>query len=289
MSGGWLDDAAAALSGGPEERCGAGHDRHFTTRVPVCLAGQLLPDWPAVPPAWACRFALTVFDAGGYDGVNEAMAAAGGVDGGYCTGDDEVSRSVLLHGGWEGYETVTAMALLDGGDGVVVDVGAHVGWYSMLAARAGFEVLAVEAAPETCAMLEANAAVNGFAGRVRAVRGFVGSATAPVAPGQRIRLLKVDIEGLEWEAARVFEPALRAGDVDFALVELTPIFDNSRWEEAADLFGACGYDAYLVASKAWPDPAGFGRDVPGALRALPFSPAVAFRQENVVFARRGLL
>lgn len=286
----WLDDAAAALSGGPEERCGAGHDRHATTGVPVRLMGQLLPDWPTIPPGWGSCFHLTVFDAGRYEGVNEAMAAAGGTEPvGYCPGDDEVSRSVLLHGGWEGYETVTAMALLVGGDGVVVDVGAHVGWYTMLAARAGYDVLAVEAAAETCAVLEANAAANGFAGRVRAVRGFVGSATAPVAPGQRIRLLKVDIEGLEWEAARVFEPALRAGDVDFALVELTPIFDNSRWEEAAELFDACGYDAHLVASKAWPDPAGFGRDVPGALRALPFSATVAFRQENVVFARRGLL
>ncbi len=48
----------------------------------------------------------------------------------------------------------------------VLDVGAHIGMYTLLAAKRGAQVFAVEADPLNAAMLRHHVALNGFAGRV---------------------------------------------------------------------------------------------------------------------------
>ena len=63
-------------------------------------------------------------------------------------------RNLPLHrlpGIWEGYETLAALEILtDPAGGIVVDLGAHVGWYTMLAASVGREVVAVDRTQRTC-------------------------------------------------------------------------------------------------------------------------------------------
>jgi len=44
----------------------------------------------------------------------------------------------------------------------VVDVGAHIGRFSLAAARAGASVVAVEPNPETFSVLAVNVGLNGF-------------------------------------------------------------------------------------------------------------------------------
>lgn len=53
--------------------------------------------------------------------------------------------------------------------GVLLDIGAHVGHYTLRAARLGHAVIAVEANPETAGRLLANVVLNGLDDRVRII------------------------------------------------------------------------------------------------------------------------
>jgi FkbM family methyltransferase len=151
-------------------------------------------------------------------------------------------------------------ALRDGG--LFVDVGANVGSYTILAAELGAEVIAVEPAADTFALLSENIALNGYP--VRAVRAAAGSqrGTARFTSGldagnrlavdgpavtelvtvdslvgdRRVHGMKVDVEGFE---ADVLHGAARAlAERRIGLIQL-------EWNEAS--WSAVGTDRRPVA------------------------------------------
>ena len=78
--------------------------------------------------------------------------------------DTGVASSLLKWGSHEGYETELFKKLIKKGT-VVVDVGAHIGYYTLLAARLSGEkgkVFAFEPDPYNCVLLEKNVQVNGY-------------------------------------------------------------------------------------------------------------------------------
>jgi precorrin-6B methylase 2 len=79
----------------------------------------------------------------------------------------------------------------------VVDLGAHVGTFSVLAARLGADVIAVEADASRVPALEANLRRNGVSATV--IQGRIGpSGPITLDELEQIDLLKVDIEGDEF-------------------------------------------------------------------------------------------
>lgn len=82
----------------------------------------------------------------------------------WSRGDDQVANQVFWRG-WRGYEPETAPLFYDLARraGVVLDVGAHVGFYALLAAHANpsARVLAFEPLPSAAARLRRNVAENG--------------------------------------------------------------------------------------------------------------------------------
>jgi len=97
--------------------------------------------------------------------------------------DRHVSRSLRETGIWEPYETELFRALLGPG-AVCVDVGANIGYFSVLAAAlVGDEgrVYAFEPDPDNCALLRRNAALNAFEARIEVVQGAL-STRAGEAP-----------------------------------------------------------------------------------------------------------
>ncbi|GAA2677259.1 FkbM family methyltransferase [Streptomyces lunalinharesii] len=87
------------------------------------------------------------------------------------TTEDLIQRSILVHGCWEPHVSAFIAGRLTPGAGLV-DVGANVGYYSLLAAQLvgpQGRVVAVEPAPDTHAALRANLDLNGFS-QVRTVR-----------------------------------------------------------------------------------------------------------------------
>jgi FkbM family methyltransferase len=94
--------------------------------------------------------------------------------------DHVVARSLLLHGTWEPFETELFQQALAPGM-VVFCLGAHVGYYALLAARGvgrGGRVYAFEPGPDSFRLLVKNVDANGYR-NVVAVRKAVGHVTGP--------------------------------------------------------------------------------------------------------------
>jgi len=80
-----------------------------------------------------------------------------------CNLDDMIPRTIFYFGFWEPNNSALISSILKPGD-VFVDVGANIGYYSLLAAeRVGpsGSVLAIEPSPATFEQLSANASANG--------------------------------------------------------------------------------------------------------------------------------
>ena len=85
--------------------------------------------------------------------------------------DQFVSRRIREEGIWEPYETSLLLSLLQPGD-VFVDVGANIGYFSVLAASVvggSGEVFAFEPDPDNFSLLCANAEMNDLGDRINAV------------------------------------------------------------------------------------------------------------------------
>lgn len=96
------------------------------------------------------------------------------------TRDRSVAPHLLIDGAWELHLSLVLHGLIKPG-GVVVDIGANVGWYSLLAAKwlgDNGVVHAFEANPEIASLLKYSSVINGYSDRVfvepKAVSNFVG-------------------------------------------------------------------------------------------------------------------
>jgi FkbM family methyltransferase len=102
-----------------------------------------------------------------------------------------ISRQIREHGVWEPVESALVLALLKPGD-VFLDLGANIGYYSVLASRAcgpSGAVYAFEPGPENFRLLQRNLVLN-KAGNVTAV-----NAAAAAATGQGPLFLSADNQG----------------------------------------------------------------------------------------------
>lgn len=96
--------------------------------------------------------------------------------------DEQVCPGIIVHGRWETWVTAVVMSLLRPG-GRVVEVGANVGYYTVImAARVGPQghVTALEANPRLVTLIGKSVRVNGFGDRVRLVGRAATDAPGPV-------------------------------------------------------------------------------------------------------------
>lgn len=180
---------------------------------------------------------FTVFNAADYAGTTNSTV--------YCPGDDPVSRTVEATGKWEFHVTDTAVAVLSSGrPGIMIDAGSCIGWFSGLAAFHGRDVLAVEMVAEFADMTRTNLA--GYDVDSAVVQCFVNAATPPVTVDEPVVLLKVDTEGAEQYVVRVFDQAFRDGLIRYAILEVSPVFNDSYPPLIRRLFGY-GYSCWRIA------------------------------------------
>lgn len=132
-----------------------------------------------------------------------------------ATGLMNPSGSLLadaILGGPEGCSATNAQGLAP----LVVDVGAHIGWFSLLAASYGCRVVAFEPQPHAHMFLNASIALNGFQDRIRLVRAAVTDAgPAPSAEGAEAgggagskiaKVRMVNSHGWNWDLTEVARP-----------------------------------------------------------------------------------
>jgi FkbM family methyltransferase len=195
--------------------------------------------------------------------------------------EDDLSRALLVGDCPEQTAIELMLSLVRPGD-VVLDLGAHVGTFTLAAAAAGCEVIAVEASPRNVAFLKAGVAANGF-DRVRIVsavvaeesgtvefcpRGAVGHVPTPLTNFERIEVpavcvdellcryglervsfIKMDVEGSEIRALRGMSHLFSRPDAPPVLYESnghTLWFYGERPSRLKAEMEAAGYRNYLV-------------------------------------------
>lgn len=150
--------------------------------------------------------------------------------GGYCTGQDDVSRTLANIGIWESAITDRVRQMLTASDnkkGMVIDIGCNVGWYSKLASQFGYLVLSIDGNQEHLEVTKKNAP------EAEVVEFWFSSElfdteTKPkiqLFNPESIKLIKIDIEGNEQFAVNYFKPYLSI--TDNIIMEVSPIFNNS--------------------------------------------------------------
>jgi FkbM family methyltransferase len=205
-----------------------------------------------------------------------------------CDPADFIQMRILYFGFWEPNISAAIEAILRPGD-VFVDVGANVGYETLLGAHLVGNygrVVAIEASPSTCEILERNlrenrtsnvrlvaAAVSDDPGEILLYEGSpinrgtattVQSAnttgreshTVPCLPLDqiltpdeiaRVRLIKMDIEGAELPVLRRLLTTLELYPPDMRLiVEATPRVGPTRWAQTLSLFREAGFRAYAI-------------------------------------------
>ena len=253
----YAQQLADRLRGGPEWGCEEACPSHPTQTIDVHLNGQpRVRDYPPVPRRLARTITMDVWD------WRQFTNAPGG-PGHYCPAHDIISECLDTQGMWEGYGTLLVLDHLTRTDGLMVDVGSQLGWYSALAASCGNDVLAVDADPECVPLTLANA------GRcdvdVQAVRGTTGEGAQVLPVGDRVSFLKVDVEGAEDHVVRVFRPLIEANLIDAMMLEVSPVFAD-HYPDTLTVILEAGYNMWLVPEKGT-DLRGFGDDPLGWIAA----------------------
>jgi FkbM family methyltransferase len=119
-----------------------------------------------------------------YGKVRIAQARVPGIDQAFTLAlhddhDQNVSEQILATGIWEPLETeLIRRALTDTANASFVDCGANIGWYSVVAAMLGANVIAFEPMPSNAALLRENINRNGLAERVVVHEVALGSGTS---------------------------------------------------------------------------------------------------------------
>lgn len=268
----------------PEIACTRGHTSHATRTVQVTLDGPTpYHDYAPIPHRLARSFEMTIYDPDVHpvDGLS------------YCPAADAVSETIVSHGVWEPRETVLALTVCDSAapNQIMVDFGCQIGWFSLLAASCGVDVLAYDADMENLRVLMATQRAGDWPATIRGCHLRVGPGTEPFPADHPIRLAKIDVEGAEDEVVRVLWPSIEAGLVDHMLIEVSPVFADYYGDLVCQIIDA-GYDAYALPPKFQPpvtlddperDLALFRLSGLGDLRGLVNS----WHQENFWFTRRG--
>lgn len=204
--------------------CDLGHIEHDTIEVPTRQGN------------------FEVFDTAKY------MGAAGH----YCTGQDVLSQNLTIEGQWEPHDSPVIEAVLRAGDrtGAVIDFGSHIGWYTVMAAKLGYHVLAVDADAENLAVLRRNIVLHGVSHLVDTRHAWVDEKfTLPTFSG--VELVKIDIEGCERHAVAACAPFINR--VSHMYVEISPAF-RGDYPQLVSYLTRAGFEAF------WPDGTRFDDD-----------------------------
>ena len=229
--------------------CDAGHTTHATKTITVTLDGQpKILDVPEITPRLNRQFNMDVYDWQQYfktEFGNQVVP----IFKGYCPGQDVVSFALDVQGVWEGYETCAVLDILSEKEtnNAVVDMGAHLGYYSLLAGTAGYSGLAYETDPFNLEVLAKNLALN--APKFKIINQWIDEKT-PKLPDMDIHLLKCDIEGNEKHAVKMVEKLLRAKRIKYLLLEISPCF-NQSYPQLVEKVCGYGYRVYEIPHKSW--------------------------------------
>lgn len=171
---------------------------------------------------------------------------------GWCLGRYNVSDRLIVEGHWEPHDSVPIESILRAGDRsrLVIDFGANVGWYTIMAAKLGYDVLAIDDEAENISVLRQNAELHRVEYLVTAWQAWVDEGftldTGPAWNRQPaincdVELVKIDLESHDRHAVSAVWPFIDR--VHNLYVEISPAFRDDYPDLVNRLVGA-GFSAF---------------------------------------------
>lgn len=162
--------------------------------------------------------------------------------------NDLVSHVIRNHGHWETYQTEITLELLKSlKNRKMIDVGAHLGYYTLMAGCFGWEVEAIERFPLFYDILERNVINNGFSPLINCLKASVGPnyTLDNLIKDRPIGLIKIDVEGQEPQIIKGAQRSLSKGLIEALIIEISPKFKPLPvWIELINTVKSYGYETY---------------------------------------------
>lgn len=178
---------------------------------------------------------------------------------------DSVSLSIRDFGCWEPDETEMVIEIFKSApdkNALFLDVGAQLGYYSQIAGKLGFGGYAFEREPRVYARMAEGLRLNGLAESFKTFNGYVTKSSEgknrtvdcialdDLNITQRVRLLKVDVEGFDPDVVAGAMKLFNNRQVDYAIVEISPAFAHKtpteRYINMTVELAALGYKVYDI-------------------------------------------
>ena len=164
-------------------------------------------------------------------------------------GLDIISKCLVVDKCWEPFQTEITTEIFKKYDGIFIDVGSHLGYYSILASVMNKEVISID---------QSNIFINLFKQTINnnnlknintrnilindntKIEDVIGDLNF-----NKISLIKIDIEGYESQAIELFEQHIKNKIVSNIILEISPKFNNSYAELCMKLYNY-GYNIYDI-------------------------------------------
>ena len=178
--------------------------------------------------------------------------------------DDGLTRQIRDFKCWEPFETELIIECLrqeQADKGVFVDVGAQIGYYTLLAAKMGFKTYAFESDQDLGFYIDESAKLNNVEDYVITTTGIVsyqqkelwqfGQTISLDSLGfEKISFLKVDVEGGDPLVIQGAQSLFNEKQVSNAVVEISPVFDFKtpldHYIEMTLFITGCGYRVFDI-------------------------------------------
>lgn len=262
--------------------CHKNHQSHETKIIDVNLHGRKVDDAPFIHSNM--QFKMEVYDWVKYGyGTNDGIESPPG----YCPGKDNVSEAIDTQGIWEAHETALILDILKE-DGIVMDFGCHIGWYSIISAMAGKKVIAFDGVSENIDILKRNAILNNVS--IEANNLIIDDNSNYVFnEKEEILLLKSDLEGSDHNVIRMCQSLFYRKMIHYAIVEVSPVFNDSYPAMIKKIIDY-GYRCYDVPDKLFKELDTFGESPLEATKKFcevsnPDSYIKTLRQSNFLLIR----
>ena len=168
----------------------------------------------------------------------------------YCTGQDDVSRTLINTGIWEENITTRIKSILSSGNrkNIVIDIGSHIGWFSRIAIRSGYSVVSIESNQEHISNFKKNMDAT-LKDWIVIYNIKLGPAITPIdIEESKAELMKIDIEGDEIYALQTFQKWFEKGRIKNVIMEISPTF-NKSYPGIVDNMRRWGYHVKFIDGK----------------------------------------
>jgi len=129
---------------------------------------------------------------------------------------------------WEPFQTEITKEILKNGNNLFIDIGCHIGYYSILGSIYNNNVISIDNNPVFLESLKKNIEINDFK-NISVYNKNINelfNLDELVDINQKIKLIKCDIEGNEIIFINSIKDRLKLGTIEYLIIEISPKLSN---------------------------------------------------------------